>query len=169
MATATAKVRATRAYVGLGSNLAVPARQIASALHRLASWPGVHRMRASRLYRTSPWGRADQPPFVNAVAELTYVADAATLLDGLLSIEREAGRVRDVERWGPRVLDLDLLLFGDRRIDTPGLHVPHPRIAQRAFVLMPLAELAPALRIPDLGPIADLVRDIDAAQATALD
>lgn len=159
----------TRAYVGLGGNLALPARQIAAALHRLANWPGVTRLRVSRLYRTCPWGHADQPDFVNAVAEIAYDGSAQMLLMSLLMIEREAGRARGGERWGPRVLDLDLLLFSDSRIDAPGLHVPHPRIAERAFVLFPLAELAPALCIPGVGIVAELARAVDGTQATALD
>lgn len=158
-----------RAYVGLGSNLAVPARQVAAALHRLANWPGVRGLRASRLYRTQPWGRFDQPDFVNAVAEIAYGGSPYALLTGLLAIEREAGRVRGEARWGPRSLDLDLLVFGGSRIDVPGLSVPHPRLAERAFVLLPLLELAPALRIPGVGVVAELACAIDATQAAALD
>jgi len=149
------------ACVGLGSNLGQPARQVAAALARLADWPGVSRLRASRLYRSAPWGDVDQPDYVNAVAVFGYAGDAATLLDGLLAIEREAGRVRDGRRWGPRTLDLDLLLFGDVRIDTPALKVPHPHLHERAFVLVPLHELAPGLRLPDGRPIQEVLAGID--------
>lgn len=166
---ATADVPPALAYVGLGGNLATPARQIAVALHRLAGWPGVSRLRASRLYRTRPWGQLDQPAFVNAVAELSFTGNPGHLLTALLTIEREAGRARGDERWGPRQLDLDLLLFGDQRVTETGLTVPHPRIAQRPFVLVPLAELAPDLMVPCLGAVSDLLNGIDASEATALD
>lgn len=154
------------ACVGLGSNLGQPARQVAAALARLADWPGVSRLRASRLYRSAPWGDVDQPDYVNAVAVFGYAGDAATLLDGLLAIEREAGRVRDGRRWGPRTLDLDLLLYGDQQIDLPRLKVPHPYLSQRNFVLYPLAAIAPDLVLPcgtsltrlcELCPRGDLV------------
>lgn len=157
------------AYVGVGSNLEQPAKQVAVALHRLAAWPGVSSLRASRLYRSRPWGQREQPGFINAVAELTCVGGAAELMRGLLVIEREAGRVRGGERWGPRILDLDLLLFGEERVDTPELVLPHPRIGERAFVLLPLAELAPGLVLPGAGPIRSLVAEVDPDEATALD
>ena len=159
----------TLAYVGLGGNLATPARHIANAVHRLASWPGVSQCRASRLFRTRPWGDIEQPEFMNAVAEIRYDGEPAALLSGLLAIEREAGRTRGPARWGPRLLDLDLLVFGDRRVDMPGLDIPHPRLGQRAFVLVPLAELAPDLHVPGLGRVSSLVSAIDASEATALD
>jgi 2-amino-4-hydroxy-6-hydroxymethyldihydropteridine diphosphokinase len=162
-------VVAKLAYVGLGGNLALPARQIGVALHRLAGWPGVAALRASRLYRTAPWGREDQPPFVNAAAEVHYVGEPEALLRALLAIEREAGRSRGAERWGPRLLDLDLLLFGQRRIALHGLTVPHPHIAQRAFVLVPLAELAPELLIPGVGKVSACLDAIDASQVAELD
>lgn len=157
------------AYVGLGGNLAQPARQIAIAMRRLAAWPGVTGLRASRLFRSKPWGQPDQPDFVNAVAALRYAGSAAGLMRVLLAIEREAGRVRGGERWGPRVLDLDLLVFGDQIIDTPALTVPHPRIADRAFVLLPLAELAPALHVPGAGAVGDLLAAVDPDGISALD
>ncbi len=157
------------AYVGLGGNMTTPARQIAVALHRLSGWPGVERLRASRLYRTRPWGLVDQPDFINAVAELRFHGRPADLLSALLAIEREAGRARGDERWGPRQLDLDLLLFGARRIHDPGLVVPHPRIDSRPFVLIPLAELAPALVVPGIGCVSDLLSNVDATEAAALD
>ncbi len=138
-------------------------------MHRLAAWPGVTGLRASRLYRSRPWGQPDQPDFINAVAELRYLGSAAELMRALLAIEREAGRVRGGERWGPRVLDLDLLVFADQLIHTPALTVPHPRIADRAFVVLPLAELAPELHVPGVGPIGDLLAAVDPDGTTALD
>ena len=107
-------------HVGLGSNLDGPARQVAAALQRLAAWPGVSGLRASRLYRSPPWGVQNQPEFINAVARFDYGGSACGLLASLLAIEREAGRVRGGERWGPRVLDLDLLDFAGRQ-SLPGL------------------------------------------------
>lgn len=160
---------ATVAYVGFGGNLGQPARQIVAAMQRLAAWPGVSRLRASRLYRSRPWGQTDQPQFINAVAQLHYGGSAADLMRALLMIEREAGRVRGGERWGPRILDLDLLVFADQIIDTPALTVPHPRIADRAFVLLPLAELAPHLHVPGTGPIGDLLAAVDPDGTSALD
>lgn len=159
----------TRAYVGLGANIGDPARQVAVAAARLAQWPGVTRWRCSRLYRTPPWGMVAQRDFVNAVAEIEYAGSPRSLLDGLLAVEREAGRVRGDDRWGPRKLDLDLLVFGDERIDEPGLSLPHPRIAERAFVLVPLAELAPALHVPGAGRADALLAAVDASAIAALD
>ena len=157
------------AHVGLGSNLAQPARQVAAAMHRLAAWPGVSRFRGSRLYRSPPWGLQSQPDFINAVASFHYSGSAPVLLAGLLAIEREAGRVRGGERWGPRVLDLDLLDFAGQRIELPGLSLPHPRIAERAFVLLPLHELSPDLHLPGLGPVAMLAAKVDRQGVAALD
>jgi 2-amino-4-hydroxy-6-hydroxymethyldihydropteridine diphosphokinase len=161
--------RARPVLVGLGGNLDGPARRLAAASQRLAAWPGVTGLRCSRLYRSAPWGRADQPEFINAVAAFDYAGTPQGLLDGLLAIEREAGRVRSGERWGPRRLDLDLLDFAGLAIDTPTLTLPHPRLAQRAFVLLPLAELAPGLRLPDGRSALAHVAAIDASGVAALD
>lgn len=147
--------------VGLGSNLMLPARQVAAAAMRLAAWPGVFGFRCSRLYRSAPWGDTAQPDYVNAVARFDYAGTASALLTALLAIEREAGRVRDGRRWGPRILDLDLLLFGSEQIDTPALSVPHPRLRERAFVVLPLLDVAPGLRLPDGTSVADLATHID--------
>ncbi|MDZ3822146.1 MAG: 2-amino-4-hydroxy-6-hydroxymethyldihydropteridine diphosphokinase [Pseudoxanthomonas sp.] len=160
---------AARALVGFGGNLSVPARQIAAALHRLAHWPGVTGLRCSRLYRSPPWGTADQPDYVNAVACLDHEGGADALLQGLLAIEREAGRRRGDDRWGPRSLDLDLLVYGDLRIDRPGLQVPHPRLAERPFVLLPMAELVPDLALPGHGTVAARAAEVDAAGTAAID
>lgn len=133
------------AYVGLGSNLGDRAASLAAALAELAP------RRVSRVVETAPWGRADQPPFLNAVAELETALEPRELLARLLDLERRAGRVRGPERWGPRPLDLDLLLHGDRVVDSSELSVPHPRLAERRFVLEGLAELCPGRAVPGLG------------------
>ena len=134
-------------FVGLGSNLDDPPQQIGDALEALDASPGIAVLRVSSLYRTAPWGFRDQPDFVNAVVELDTLLSPRALLERLLDIERHAGRHRDGERYGPRIIDLDLLAYGDVVVDEPGLTLPHPRIAERAFVLVPLAEIAPAVPI----------------------
>ena len=147
----------TLAAVGLGANLGDAAATLRDAVAALARLPASTLLRTSRLYRTPAWGRTDQPDFINAVALVETDLAARDLLDALFSIERSFGRVRiDGERWGPRTLDLDLLLFGDALIDEPGLRVPHPHLHERAFVLLPLAEIAPELRIPGLDSVAAL-------------
>ncbi len=159
----------TIAYVGLGSNLAEPRKQIETALRALSGLPRTALRARSRLYATEPWGRTDQPPFVNAVAELDTQLSARALLDALLAVERQAGRERNGERWGPRILDLDVLLYGDARIHEPALHVPHPRLHERAFALLPLAEIAPGIDVPGVGRVADLLARIDAGTCRALE
>jgi len=159
----------TIAYVGLGSNLAEPREQVEKALHALSELPRTSLLARSKLYATEPWGHRDQPGFVNAVAMLDTPLSARELLDALLAIERRAGRQRNGERWGPRILDLDILLFGDGRIDEPALRVPHPRLHERAFALVPLAELAPSLDIPGAGRVVDLLSKIDASTCVALE
>lgn len=131
------------AYVGLGSNLGDRRAALDGALALLAP------RRVSRIVETPPWGRADQPPFLNAVAEIETELEPRPLLDRLLDVERRFGRRRDVP-WGPRTLDLDLLLYGDRRVREEGLDVPHPRLAERRFVLEGLAELCPDREVPGL-------------------
>lgn len=145
------------AYIGLGSNLDTPVNHVELAIEQIGQIAGAVLTQRSRLYRTAPWGVLDQPDFINAVCEVETTLDARLLLDELLSIERAHGRVRDGSQWGPRTLDLDLLLFGGQRIEEPGLCVPHPRIAARAFVLAPLAELSPGLHIPGQGRIDALL------------
>jgi len=144
------------AYIGLGSNLSDPARQVRTALETLSISPDVKLLRKSGLYRSPPMGPADQPDYVNAVAQLETRLSPHDLLDLLQGIERQQGRVRG-ERWGPRTLDLDLLLYADRRIADERLSVPHPGLAHRAFVLYPLREIAPGLEIPGLGPLSGLL------------
>jgi len=150
------------AYVAIGANLGDPVATVRAALGALEGIEGTHLRAASSLYRTAPVGLRNQPDFINAVAALTVdaaVLPAPTFLDRLFAIEACFGRVRSV-RNAPRTLDLDLLLFGDRVSDDPALLLPHPRMAERAFVLAPLAEIAPALLIPGHGRVSDLLAEI---------
>ena len=134
----------TIAYVGLGSNLEDPENQVHEAFNELDRLPHTRLVRKSSLYRTAPIGHATQPDFVNAVAQLETGLPAERLLAALQEIEKSHGRVRTFKN-APRTLDLDLLLFGDARLNSPQLTVPHPRMHQRAFVLKPLLEIAPQL------------------------
>ncbi|HFC54224.1 MAG TPA: 2-amino-4-hydroxy-6-hydroxymethyldihydropteridine diphosphokinase [Gammaproteobacteria bacterium] len=146
-----------RAYVGLGSNLQDPVRQVRCALLALKQLPGTRVVASSSLYRSPPLGDKPQPDYINAVAALDTVLEPHRLLDELQALERRQGRRRGGERWGPRTLDLDLLLYGDLRINTRRLTVPHPGLVERAFVLYPLHEIAPDLHLGAAGPLADLV------------
>lgn len=141
------------AYVALGANLGDPASTIRAAFGALANLPESRVVHCSSLYRTAPVGILDQPEFVNAVALLETTLAPEALLDALLDVEHRFGRIR-AEKNGPRTLDLDLLLYDDQFVDQPHLTLPHPRLHLRAFVLQPLAELAPDLIIPGRGHIA---------------
>jgi len=152
----------TLGYVALGSNLGSPRQQVLDACAALAQLPDTRLLRRSALYRTPPWGVLQQPPFINAVVELDTGLSPQALLQALLSIEQRAGRVR-TERNGPRTLDLDLLHMDGVRLDSPELTLPHPRIAERAFVLLPLNDVAPTLSLPGLGTVAQLLAGIDTA------
>ncbi|MEZ5461473.1 2-amino-4-hydroxy-6-hydroxymethyldihydropteridine diphosphokinase [Dokdonella sp.] len=152
---------AVLAYVGLGSNQNEPRRQIASALDALGQIRDTRLLRRSSFYSSRPWGMLEQPDFLNAVAELETTLGAAELLDELLMVERRAGRQRDSTRWGPRIIDLDLLLYGSLQIREKGIEVPHPHILERSFVVLPLAELAYDLIVPGRGSIADAVATFD--------
>lgn len=143
-----------RAYVGLGTNLGDKMAHLSAALALLAAAPGLRVLRVAGVYRTAPWGRTDQDWFLNTVAELETVLPPRALLEVLLGIEARLGRRREV-RWGPRVIDLDLLLYGDLVVREPGLEVPHPGMHERAFVLVPLAELEPSLRLADGRTVAE--------------
>ncbi len=145
-----------RAYVGLGANLGDPRAQVQAGFGALEAMPGTRLAGRSSLYLTAPQLLADQPDFVNAVAALDTALGPCELLEALLRAERAQGRVRGIPN-GPRTLDLDLLLYGALVVQEPGLVVPHPRLAERAFVLHPLAELAPGLVVPGLGPLAGLL------------
>ena len=142
----------TRAAIGLGGNLGDAATTLRQAIEALGALPGTRLLRASRLYRTPAWGLTAQPDFINAVALVETTLAPMALLDHLLAIERCFGRVRvDGERWGPRTLDLDLLLHGEAQLDVPGLQLPHPRLHERAFALVPLVEGWPDAVIPGIG------------------
>ncbi|HVV59710.1 MAG TPA: 2-amino-4-hydroxy-6-hydroxymethyldihydropteridine diphosphokinase [Gaiellaceae bacterium] len=144
----------TTAYVALGSNLG----DREAAIRRAAELIGARRL--STIRETEPWGYADQPRFLNAVAEVETELGPRALLERLLAVERKLGRERTGPRYGPRTIDLDLLVHGDATVSEPGLEVPHPRLAERLFVLEPLAELAPALAIPGAGTVQELLRGL---------
>jgi 2-amino-4-hydroxy-6-hydroxymethyldihydropteridine diphosphokinase len=144
------------AYIGLGSNLDRPQDQLRRAVDELAELPASRLTGVSSFYGSAPLGLADQPDFINAVAALETELDPHALLSGLQAIEQAHGRRRE-RHWGPRTLDLDLLLYGDRISNTAELQVPHPGLYARNFVLYPLHEIAPQLNIPGHGPLADLL------------
>lgn len=146
----------TAAFIGVGANLGDPRAQVLAAIGALGKIEDSSLQAVSSLYRSEPQGFAQQPDFINAVAEIETALAPRALLDALLAIERAWGRERSFAN-APRTLDLDLLLYGDRVIDEPGLRVPHPKMHQRAFVLAPLAEIAPKASIPGFGPIAPLL------------
>ena len=150
----------TLAYVGLGANLGPREITLLRAVDLLAETDGVEVRAVSQLRETVPVGVAEQPLFLNGAVALDTTLSPRELLDRLLEIERGLGRVRDV-RWGPRVVDLDLLVYGDRQLDEPGLRVPHPRLHERRFALEPLVELDPGLMIPGQGPVSELLAALD--------
>lgn len=153
----------TSAYVGLGGNLGDPAAQLRTALEAMGRLPGTRVVATSRFYRSAPMGPPGQPDYCNAACELDTALAPRALLDALIDIERAAGRIRGAERWGPRRLDLDLLHVVGVEMNEPGLHLPHPGIGKRNFVLVPLAELAPMLEIPGLGRVAERAREFGTA------
>ncbi|WP_394697253.1 2-amino-4-hydroxy-6-hydroxymethyldihydropteridine diphosphokinase [Pseudoxanthomonas japonensis] len=147
-----------QACIGLGANLGDAADTLRKAVEALDHREGITVREVSRFYRTPAWGREDQPDFINAVALLETSLTPRALLERLLAVETEFGRHRpDGERWGPRTLDLDLLLYGDAVIDEPGLRVPHPHLHERAFALVPLLDVLPEARIPGYGAARDAV------------
>ncbi len=149
----------TTCYIGLGSNLDDPRQQVQKALESLASMDGVEQLQCSSIYRSAPLGPQDQPDFINAVARLECELEALDLLHALQDIENQHGRVRK-QHWGPRTLDLDVLLYGAEEIDHEELKVPHPEIPRRNFVLIPLYEIAPQLTIPGMGDLAKLLQHV---------
>jgi len=155
------------AFIGLGSNVGDPPAQIRRAMQTLAAMPDTRLVRGSSLYRNPPAGYLDQPEFVNAVAEIETRLAPRDLLEQLLAIERAHGRVRDFPN-GPRTLDLDILLYGERTVREPKLTIPHPRMVERAFVLVPLAEIAPKTVLPGGARVADLVKNVDASALVKL-
>jgi len=150
------------AFVALGSNLDDPSGHIRRAFEALAGLPKTRLVRRSSLYRNPPSGYRDQPDFVNAVAQIETRLGPRELLDQVLAIEQVHGRVRAAPN-GPRTLDLDILLYGDRTVHEPGLTIPHPRMLERAFVLVPLAEIAPDATLPGSGRAVDLARTVNAS------
>jgi 2-amino-4-hydroxy-6-hydroxymethyldihydropteridine diphosphokinase len=136
----------TVAVLGLGGNIGDTRAALAGALARLAENPAIRIEAVSALYETPPWGKTDQPPFRNAAARIDTDLAPRALLESALDVERELGRRRE-ERWGPRTIDIDILLFGDMEIDEPGLHVPHPSLHERAFALAPLLDVLPDAEI----------------------
>ena len=157
----TGKRPQVTAFVALGSNLEDPVAQVRAGLRELAALPGTRLIAASSLYRNPPAGYRDQPDFVNAVAQIETRLAPRELLDALLALERAHGRARDFPN-APRTLDLDILIYGEREVCESGLTIPHPRMLERAFVLVPLAEIAPTLVIPGEGPVSRLVTSTDA-------
>ena len=146
-----------RAYVGLGANLGDHEATIRRALELLAEQDGIEVLAVSRLRETDPVGVEDQPRFLNGAAALETTLGPRALLDTLLRVERELGRVREGVRFGPRTIDLDLLLYDAEIVEEPGLTVPHPRLHERRFALEPLAELDPGLELPGRGPVSDVL------------
>ncbi|NIF48729.1 2-amino-4-hydroxy-6-hydroxymethyldihydropteridine diphosphokinase [Enterobacter sp. Ap-1006] len=150
----------TLAYIALGSNQASPLEQVSSALDALAAIPQSRMVATSSFYRTPPLGPQDQPDYLNAAVVLDTDLSAETLLDHTQRIELEHGRVRKAERWGPRTLDLDLMLFGDEVMHTERLTVPHYDMKNRAFMLVPLLEIAPECRFPDGQSVAAILASL---------
>ena len=150
----------TRAYVGLGANLGDRERTLNAAVDALAGEEGIEVVAVSALRETEPVGVGQQPLYLNGAAALDTTLGAGELLDRLLAVEQRFGRIRVPGEHGPRTLDLDLLLYGDEVIDEPELHVPHPRLHERRFVLEPLAELAPGLVVPGRGDVESLLTGV---------
>jgi 2-amino-4-hydroxy-6-hydroxymethyldihydropteridine diphosphokinase len=146
------------AYVAIGSNLELPRERVLESMDRMRSLSGTPPLR-SRLYLSQPMGPKDQPDYVNAAVGLLTQASPRELLDELLGIERSMGRNRQ-ERWGPRIIDLDLVWMIDSAVNEPGLTVPHPGVSIRNFVLYPLADIAPTMKIPEYGTVLDLKRSV---------
>jgi 2-amino-4-hydroxy-6-hydroxymethyldihydropteridine diphosphokinase len=159
---------AVTAYVALGANLEDPVAQVKAGIAALATLPRTQLKAQSSLYRTAPVGYADQPDFINAVAAVDTALGARELLDALLAIEIDHGRVREFAN-APRTLDLDVLLYDDLRMHEDGSTIPHPRMHERAFVLAPLNEIAPDCVIPGRGKVSELLRAADSAGVTRLD
>jgi 2-amino-4-hydroxy-6-hydroxymethyldihydropteridine diphosphokinase len=152
----------SRAFVGIGANLGDRESTIRRAVTLLDAVSDVEVVAMSRLRETEPWGPVPQPRYLNGAVELQTTLTPRALLEAMLAIELELGRVRSGERWGPRTLDLDLLLVDDAVVDEPGLELPHPRLHERAFVLEPLCDLDPALEIPGRGRVSALLAELEA-------
>jgi 2-amino-4-hydroxy-6-hydroxymethyldihydropteridine diphosphokinase len=151
----------TRVFIGLGANIGRREENLNRALELIGATPGIEVVAVSSFRETDPVGYLGQPRFLNAAAELQTGLSPRELLDRLLGIERELGRTREGRRFGPRTIDLDLLLYGNETIDEPRLQIPHPRLHERRFVLEPLEELDPQLVVPEFGPVQALLAAID--------
>src|SRR5205085_4115659 len=151
----------TRVFIGLGANIGDREANLNRALDLIAETPAVELQAVSSFRETDPVGYLDQPRFLNAAALLETDLPPRDLLDRLLAVEAVLGRTREGPRFGPRTIDLDLLLYGEEQIDEPGLRVPHPRLHERRFVLEPLAELDPGLVVPGIGPLRPLLAALD--------
>lgn len=156
-------------YIGIGSNLGEPRAQVEQAIVRLGHIEGTQRQTVSSLYQSKPVGQPGQGDYINAVALLATLLPPASLLDALQAIEHAQGRVRAGARWGPRTLDLDILLYNDEIIHTERLSVPHPEIANRIFVLEPLYSIAPTLSVPLVGSVAALRQSLGCTDIKRLD
>ena len=157
----------TPAYIALGSNLDNPVAQLRAGFEALAMLPETRLGCMSSIYRSAPVGYADQPDFFNAVARIETALTPRRLLDELLAIERSCGRTRDFPN-APRTLDLDIVLYGESAVEEPGLTIPHPRMRERAFVLVPLVEIAPDALVPGGGRASELVASVDATSVTRI-
>lgn len=151
-------------WLALGSNLADPLQQVQNALDALAAIPQTRVVTVSSFYRTPPYGPQDQPDYLNAVVELATALQPDALLDHTQRVEQEQGRVRKDHRWGPRTLDLDILLFDRQTLASDRLTVPHYDMHNRAFMLVPLLEIAPAITLPNGTPVASLLAPLDRTQ-----
>lgn len=154
----------TRVYIALGSNLASPLSQVTAAIEALGAIPNSQIVAVSGFYRTPPLGPQDQPDYLNAAVALETSLAPEALLDHTQRIELDQGRVRKAERWGPRTLDLDIMLFGDETIATPRLTVPHYDMKNRGFMLWPLFEIAPELHFPDGDTLASVLARLGVAK-----
>lgn len=175
-AVTVAKLPQHRVFIGLGSNLGDRLRYLQDAAREIAHIPATSLRRAAGVYETRPWGNADQPPFLNTVIELYTAMGPAILLQRLQAVELQLGRQRKQSlagqaltgdcrlRWGPRRIDCDILLYNQQEVRRPGLQIPHPRLASRAFVLVPLAELEPQALVPGCGPVAELLEQLPAEE-----
>jgi len=151
----------THSYIGLGANLGDTRHTLRVAADAIAALPGSGLHKRSSLYKTPAWGLTEQPEFLNAVVMLETTLAPLDLLHALLQIEQQHGRNRESERrWGPRTLDLDILLYGSSMLELPTLSIPHPHLYQRAFALVPLLEIAPDIQLPGIGPADNALRDL---------
>ena len=158
----------TLAYIALGANLRKPEQQVMAGVEELAMLPDSRLAAVSSLYRSAPVGYADQPEFVNSVAAIETALSPRALLEALLAIERRYGRVREFQN-APRTLDLDIVLYGEAAVSEPGLTIPHPRMHERAFVVVPLAEIAPEAIVPGRGRVAELLASVDASSVRRIE